>query len=108
MEKIVVGLVERVKVQGKEVVARIDTGAQNNSISKTLAQELKLGPVVKTIMVKSSNGREIRPIVEAEVEIGGKKINTTLNISDRSHMKYQVLIGQKILKQGFLIDPCKE
>lgn len=102
------GLVEPVKIEGKEVLARIDTGANNNSIDKSLAKELKLGPVIKTIVVKSSNGKELRPIVKANLEIGGKLIETTFNVSDRSHMKYKALIGQKVLKEGFLIDPCKE
>lgn len=107
MKRIVVGLVEKVKIEGREVVARIDTGAQNNSISQVLAKELGLGPVIKTILVKSSNGKQIRPIVEANLELGGKKMKTTFNITDRSHMRYQVLIGQKALKEGFLIDPSE-
>lgn len=107
MEKIVVGLTEKVKINGKTILARIDTGATRNSICVELAAELKLGPILKTINIVSSNGKETRPVIEAEVEIQGKKFKSLFNITDRRHMKYSVLIGQEILKEGFLIDPLK-
>lgn len=108
MEKIVIGLIEKVRINEKEIIAKIDTGAKNNSICKNLARDLKLGPVIKTILVKASNGKELRPVVKAKLNICGKEINTTFNITDRSQMKYPALIGQNVLKQGFLIDPLKE
>ena len=45
-----------------------------------------------------------------EIEMGSvdKEIKTDFTLADRSNMKYSVLIGQNILKQGFLIDPSKE
>lgn len=107
MEKKIVGLVEKVKINGKEVTARIDTGAEYSSIDKELAERLKLGPVVRTILIKSASGKTRRPVVEAKINIKGKILQSKLNIADRKHMKYKVLIGQDILKQGFLIDPSK-
>ncbi len=105
MEKTIVGLVEKVKINGKEIIARIDTGAEHSSVDKRLAEELKLGPVLKTILIKSATGKTKRPVVEAEIEIKGKKMKSRFNIADRSQMSYKVLIGQNILKEGFLIDP---
>lgn len=107
MEKIILGLIEKVKINNHEVLAKIDTGAQGNSIDMKLAQELNLGPIVKTYRIKSSTGEGRRPAIETDLEIKGKKFKTIFNISDREHMKYPVLIGQKILKQGFLVDPSK-
>ncbi len=107
MEKLILGLIEKVKINGKIVKAKIDTGAQGNSVDIKLAQKLRLGPIVKTYKVKSSLGRGRRPAVEAELEIKGKKFKTIFNLSDRKHMKYNVLIGQRILKQGFLVDVSK-
>lgn len=104
MEKTVLGLIEKVKIEGKEVLAKIDTGAQINSIDIMLAQKLKLGPIVKTYKVKSSTGEDRRPAVRARLEIKGRKFNTIFTISDRKHMKYSVLIGRRILKKGFLVD----
>jgi len=107
MEKVVVGLVEEVSIQGKDFIARIDTGAEHSSIDKKIADELKLGPPLKTILIKSASGKERRPVVEAEINIKNKSMKSRFNIADRGYMKYKVLIGQNILKDGFLIDPSK-
>ena len=107
MGKISLGLIEKVKIKDKEVIARVDTGANWNSICVELAAELKLGPIIKTQTIKSSNGTEVRPVVKTELEIRGKKIKSLFNITDRAHMKYRVLIGQEVLKHGFLVDPLK-
>ena len=62
----IIGLTEPVRIFGqnkeKKVVAKIDTGADKSSISVKLAAELGLGPIVKTKMIKTSTGKEIRPI----------------------------------------------
>lgn len=111
--KTVVGLTERVQVRGpggqsKEVLARIDTGATKSSIDVRLAADLKLGPVIKTKLVKSASGTTLRPVVKATIEIANKSIPAELTIADRSHMKYRILIGQNILcDNGFIIDPAK-
>ena len=110
-DKMVIGLYEKVVIVGngarnKEVVARVDTGATRSSIDVKLAASLKLGPVIKTKMVKSAHGSTLRPIVGGEVRIAGKSIKTNFTIADRAKMKYQLLIGQDVLKIGkFLIDP---
>lgn len=119
MKRTVVGLVEKIKIKGKGVTARIDTGAEHNSIDKKLAQKLELGPILKTVMIRSASSRFIcpqcgykrkqskRPVVSAEIIIKGRKIKSRFNIANRKHMKYKMLIGQDILKQGFLVDPSK-
>jgi len=112
MEKTVVGLLEKVKLNGhgnnREIIARIDTGATKSSIDLTLASKLKLGPVIESMLIKSAHGTKLRPVIEAEIEICGRKIKEHFTLADRGHMRYQVLVGQNILKQGFLIDPSKE
>ncbi len=107
MDKIVVGLTEKVVINGKEVTARIDTGAHRSSICRELYSKLDLGPFVGRVKVKSVNNLEVRPTVQAELEIKGKKVLTVLNVADRSKMKYQLLIGQDVLKRGFLVDPSR-
>lgn len=107
MEKTVVGLVEKIQINGKEVIARIDTGAEYSSIDKDLASQIKLGPVLRTISIKSASGKTKRPVVEAEIKIKNKILISKLNIANRKHMKYKALVGQDILKKGFLIDPSK-
>ena len=109
--RVIIGLTENVSVycnpDRKKVIAKIDTGATKSSIDTNLAEELKLGPVIKSKLVKSAHGSKLRPIIEATIELAGKKIKSEFTLADRAHMKYRVLIGQNILKDGFLIDPLK-
>jgi hypothetical protein len=109
--KAIVGLTENVTINGsssqKEVIARMDTGATKSSIDIGLAAELKLGPVIDSRLIKSAHGTKLRPVVEVNVFISGREIKARFTVADRSHMRYPVLIGQNILKQGFLIDPNK-
>lgn len=112
-KKTVVGLVEPVTIasaSGKkvEVLARIDSGATMSSIDVKLAAELSLGPILKTKIIKSASGKNLRPVVAAELVLADQEFKTDFSIADRADMKYQVLIGQNILKRGFLIDPAKE
>lgn len=110
--KIVIGLTEKVKVHFKRgektVIAKIDTGATKSSIDIELASKLGLGPVIKSKLIKSAHGNKLRPIIEAEIELAGKQMKSEFTLADRTHMKYMILIGQNILKNGFLIDPTKQ
>ncbi len=111
MDKIIVGVIEKVKIKGKkekELLAKIDTGANHNSINMKLASELKLGPITRTAIIKNAHGKVVRPVVKAILEIKGKIIESEFSLSNREHMKYPVLIGINTLKQGFLIDPSKD
>ena len=110
--KVVIGLVEKITILGnrkrKTLLAKIDTGATRSSIDLNLAKELKLGPVLRSKLIKSAHGSKLRPIVEVEVMITKKKMKTEFTLADRSHMKYGVLIGLDVLKNGFIIDPMKK
>ena len=110
--KIIVGLVEKVGLVGsngtsQEVEAKIDTGASKSSIDIKLASKLNLGPVIKSKMVKSAHGNKLRPVIETEIVLAGKKIKSEFTLADRTHMKYAVLIGVNTLKHDYLIDPSK-
>ena len=106
----IIGLTEIVKLRGsktKKLEAKVDSGATKSSIDIKLAEELNLGPVVSSKMVKSASGNKLRPVVQGEIEIAGKKIKTELTIADRSHVKYKVLIGLNTMGKRFLIDPMR-
>jgi len=109
--RVVIGLVERVSIKfnggRRGITAKVDTGATKSSIDTNLAAELKLGPIIKSKLVKSAHGSKLRPIIEATIELAGKKIKSEFTLADRAHLKYRILIGQNILKNGFLIDPNK-
>ncbi|MBU1976240.1 MAG: RimK/LysX family protein [Nanoarchaeota archaeon] len=108
-EKTVLGIIEDVefKLEDENMIiqAKIDTGATKSSIDIKLASELKLGPIVKSKLVKSAHGTKLRPIVWADIVLKGKPLRAEFTLADRTHMTYPVLIGVNILKQGFLVDP---
>jgi len=110
----ILGMVERVvfKTQEgttKEVLAKVDTGADNTSIDETLAMELELGPIVDTHKVKSSHGTSVRPVVECTFLLKNVPIKIEANLTDRSHLKYPMLIGKDVItKYRFVVNPEKQ
>lgn len=111
--KIIVGLSEYIRLITKDkkikpIAAKIDTGATRSSVDIKLASKLNLGPVIKSKMVKSAHGNKLRPVIEAEFLMAGKRIKSEFTLADRTHMKYPVLIGVNVLKNGFLVDPSKK
>ncbi len=111
-DKIVIGLTEKIDVLGgkghKVVKARIDTGASISSIDKNFAQSLGVGPVTGFTLIKQAHGKSQRAIVKLHMKICGKEFKHRCSLADRSHMRYKLLIGRNILKNGFLIDPSKK
>ena len=109
--KLIVGLTEYVVIKGnqknKEVIARMDSGATKSSIDISMASELNLGPVVDSRLIKSAHGSKLRPVVEVEIIIKNHHIKARFTVADRNHMHYPVLIGQNVLRNGFLIDPSR-
>ena len=108
VDRDIIGLTEKVKIRGKKIIARIDSGARRCSIDRVIAKELNLGPILAEKRYRSAAGRTKRPVVEEEIKISGVKIKVLINISDRKRMKYRMLIGREALRKGnFLIDPLK-
>lgn len=56
--------------------------------------------------VKSSNGDvQERYVIRAVMRIFGEDFDTEFSLSDRSDMKYPVLLGRRLLRQGrFVVD----
>ncbi|MFH1591912.1 MAG: RimK/LysX family protein [Candidatus Woesearchaeota archaeon] len=107
MEKIVLGLIEKVRINGVELKAKIDTGADRSSICRSMVDELNLEPTGKKVKVRSSHGETKREVYSANLEIKGKILKTEFTIIDRNNLNYGILIGKNTLKHGFLIDPSK-
>jgi hypothetical protein len=120
-EKIQLGPVENVILLpwGVTLLARIDTGAAISSLDarnltiKGETAEFSLPeeyggrhirlPIVKWMTVKSAEAKEKRPVVMVELCIGSKRIQTQVNLNDRSSVKHPLLIGRNTLKQGFVV-----
>lgn len=107
------------------ILAKMDTGADTGALHSTKIHELetKNGLVLEfapfdhpdVLMstahylrrtVKSSNGSyEQRYFIDTTIEISGKSYPITLSLSDRSTMRFPVLIGSKFLRENnFLVD----
>jgi hypothetical protein len=121
-EKIIIGTIEDVTLLpwGVKLPARIDTGAAKSSLDarKLRAQddmvEFKLPqkygglqlrlPIVEWKHVRTPEGLDRRPIVELEICIGSKRIRTKVNLSDRSMVKYPLILGRNFLQENFIVD----
>ena len=109
----ILGLIEEIIFQSdhhsNKITARIDSGATSSSIDSALVKQFNLGPELHSKIIKSASGIKERPIIKTTIRIAGLVIESEFNVADRSHMRYQMLIGQNILKKGkFLIDPLLE
>jgi hypothetical protein len=121
-EKVTIGTVEDVLLLPWRVrlPARIDTGAAKSSLD---AQELKVHedrvefklprkygglhlrlPIIEWRHVRTPEGLERRPIVELEICLGSNRIRTLVNLTDRSMVKYPLILGRNFLKENFLVD----
>ncbi len=109
-KRLVIGLIETVTLEnGKTYKAKIDTGADSSSIDKTLAEKLGNLKIVSHKIIRSALGRHRRPTIMLNVKFQKKEFSEKFTVSDRSNLKYKILIGKDILKkEGFLVDPCKE
>lgn len=90
----------------KEILAKIDSGAFRSSIDLKLASELGL-EIVDVKKIKNVAASQIRPLVNIEFSLAGKRIKTKASVADRNHMEYSMIIGRTDL-QDFLIDPSKK
>jgi hypothetical protein len=90
-----------------EVRAKIDTGAWRTSIDKTFAKEIGLyeeDNILWTKTVKSSMGKETRPVINLRFYLAGRKIDTIAFIANREGLKAKMIIGRRDLL-GFVVDP---
>ncbi len=130
-DMVILGEVEAVYVAEVERVfdTRIDTGAESSSLD-ALGMELferdgdtwvRFGlrkresdaepvmfeyPVEKFVWIKQAGIEqpEKRPVIHAHLKIGKYRAETELNLSDRSHLDYPLLLGRKFIKDIALVD----
>ena len=111
-----------------EIRAKIDTGAYTSSIHCTKIKLLKdkrlsfylpayKGQKRKRFItdefvlksVKNSFGQsELRYVVKTHLVLFGSSIKTEFSLSDRTSMRFPVLLGRKFLNNRFLVDVSLE
>ena len=132
-QKRIIGRREIVSILDLELFdldVKIDTGADSNSlhcddifiddekfVNFTLLDEIHPAyhgkkmkmPLYKYKRVKSSNETvQLRASIKVDILFFGKKYKTVISLTDRSDMKYPMLIGRKFLTERFLVDVSKE
>jgi len=100
----VLGYTTRVRVTGRDgterAVAKSDTGARRTSVDTDLAGRIGAGPLVGTTQVRSgaAEGTETRPLVDVALRLNGRWRTVTASVTDRSGMRYPVLLGRDVLE----------
>lgn len=125
---ITIGRLEHIALPGlgvARVQAKIDTGAYRSALHyqrlklrtragvRELVVTFQMGGIRKTkvfrsfkrVSVKSSNGEASRRyLISTQVKLNGHIVRTEATLFDRSDMKYQVLLGRKLLRGRFVVD----
>jgi len=121
-----IGAVEDILLMpwGVKLQARIDTGAALSSID---ACDIKMegayvsfsladrcggyrvrSKLLKLKEVRSSEGKDIRPVVMMDFCLGPHRIRSRVTRNDRSAIESPVLIGRNTLKKRFMVDVSRK
>lgn len=109
----------------ENVHAKIDTGATWSSLhckhvkqeGNTVKFKIKTDHGYKEFWaddwfkctIRSSNGKaERRYIIKTKLQIFGKIYIVSFSLTDRSKMKYPILIGRKFLKSKYVVDVAQK
>ena len=114
----------------KHIEAKVDTGAFRTALHCLSCRVVDEGtqPVLEAVFdldgtgarthyfddfvqrqVRSSFGEtELRYCIRTWIKLGRKKIRSEVSLTDRSDMRYQVLIGRKTLNKRFTVDVSKK
>ncbi len=132
-ERQIVGWLEKVEFpeidsEKEPILAKIDTGAYSGALHVDFERIVfgdgkeileyrpinKKRKIIRTdkfrrIKVKSSNGiEEERHRITTSIIVRGKKYSVELTLADRTDMRYDVIIGRKLLKRArMLVDPSQ-
>ncbi|MBA9078096.1 ATP-dependent zinc protease family protein [Rufibacter quisquiliarum] len=136
-EKSIIGRREMVdfpELELFEIEAKVDTGAYTSAIHCNNIKEVNLPDGTRAIhfelldenhpaynhkafqfsefslrSVKSSFGDvQERYIIRTKILIHGQEVETEFSLSDRSDLKYPVLLGRTLLRKRFIVDVSKK
>lgn len=116
----------------KEIKAKIDTGATTSALHALVlsiseyqgmqfirfkvyphqgdryAPKICKAPLVAHRFVMSSNGqRERRYVIRTPITVGKLTISTDITLTDRSPLRFRMLLGRMALRKYFVIEPGK-
>lgn len=111
----------------RDIPAKIDTGARTSSLHATILEEFErdgetyvrfavdypqqqVRQVCEAVHidwrgVTSSNGTtQLRRIIKTPLRIGGVRFRAEISLTDRSDMRFPMLIGRSSLRRRFVVD----
>ncbi|MDD4731338.1 MAG: RimK/LysX family protein [Desulfovibrio sp.] len=131
---VVAGWVEQVLIgppgegDSVRIRAKLDTGALTSSLhAEDVRVEKEAGvvhfvfvsddgnrvpmtcPYIRTVRIKRRpEGFLRRPVVGMRLQLGTKEFLTEMNLADRSHFNYELLIGRRDLENGIWVDASRK
>ena len=113
-DRVIIRPFEEIEVVGEsgkrhKLEALIDTGARISSIDKLFAREIGVFDEDKIVgkgTYSSALGRQSRPLIELTFWLKGVKVQTKVNVSDRSKRSRKFWVGRRNLV-GFLVQVNK-
>jgi len=99
-------IVEFKREAGKEKWVRFDIHPDTHDVSQVVQREAKIKSVRK---IKSSNATyQRRLVIETDILISGMSWSIELTLTDRSEMKYLMLLGREAMSGRLIVDPEHE
>lgn len=118
----------------RRLKVKVDTGARTSALGvvsyelrqvqgQGLVAELRLAPsrrrperlrtvvvpVLGTVVVANSSGmRELRPLVEANLQVGPVTKRVRLTVTNRAGMRFPMILGRKALEGDFVVDVSRK
>src|SRR5262249_48354558 len=118
----------------RRVKVKIDTGARTSVLDvlsyelrhaegQPLMAELRLAldrkhphrltvvyvPVLSMVAVRNSSGlKEQRPLIETPIRLGPVTKRVRLTVTNRSNMRFRMLLGRKALENDFIVDVSRK
>ena len=76
----------------------------NSHIKGTSKKRFKTNDFKQKNIRSSSGHMETRYVIKTKILLFNKLINTEFSLTDRSQMKYPILLGRKLLSKRFIVD----
>ena len=127
-----IGWIEKAEVSTESLVmlAKVDTGADYSSVHADIVGFFDLEgqrwvafdlqdfggdrhtlrrPVKRNVRIKKKDGGyQKRPVVTLQLCVGNTARTVSVNLAQRAHFEYPLLLGRDFLSGHFVVDPSRE
>jgi hypothetical protein len=97
---------ELIEVAGQGLLARLRLALSRKHPERIHVVE---APVLRQVLVRNSGGvAELRPLVETWARIGPVHKRIRLTVTQRSGLRFRMLLGRQALQSDFVVDVSKK